>query len=383
MTINNIQIYIISLSPFLASCTVNETQIKMNKSEAIALKVAIEKRMGLGFNPEEKQDESAKYWKRMFSGAITGLACRTIVQPLDVIKIRFQLQIEPINKKSNVSKYMGISHTVGVMMREEGLRAFWKGLIAAQFISVVYTPIQFTSFYLLTEHSCKQLNLSPSHPGIHMFCGSLAGTAGIIAAHPFDTVRTRLVGQGEPKLYTGQVDAIRSIFKYEGVRGFYRGLLPNIALVGPQAGATFVSYELFKRAWTVIFDPSNSSATAGSSISSSASSSTSKSSSIGTKPSTGIICNLAAGAFSGIFSKSLIYPLDSIKKRLQVQGFEEARNKFGSTRVYRGVIDCTLKIIREETVFGLYKGFLPSIYKAAVVTALNFAFYEYFVDKFK
>ena len=369
---NYIETYLSSFFPSLASSTNDETKTRMDQSEGTASKVGIEKRMGLSFNPEEKQDESAKYWKRMFSGAITGLACRTIVQPLDVIKIRFQLQIEPINKKSNVSKYMGISHTVGVMMREEGLRALWKGLIAAQFISVVYTPIQFTSFYLLTEHSCKQLNLSPSHPGIHMFCGSLAGTAGIIAAHPFDTVRTRLVGQGEPKLYTGQVDAIRSIFKYEGVRGFYRGLLPNVALVGPQAGATFVSYELFKRAWTVFFDTSDPRAKAASS----------SSSSNATRPSTGIICNLAAGAFSGIFSKSLIYPLDSIKKRLQVQGFEEARNKFGSTRVYRGVIDCTMKIVREETVFGLYKGFLPSIYKAAVVTALNFAFYEYFVDKF-
>lgn len=372
---NLMETYVFSFIPSsLASCTNDEPNTQTNSSEGIASKVGIEKRMGLGFNPEDKQDESAKYWKRMFSGAITGLACRTIVQPLDVIKIRFQLQIEPINKKSNVSKYMGISHTVGVMMREEGLRAFWKGLIAAQFISVVYTPIQFTSFYLLTEHSCKQLNLSPSHPGIHMFCGSLAGTAGIIAAHPFDTVRTRLVGQGEPKLYTGQLDAIRSIFKYEGVRGFYRGLLPNVALVGPQAGATFVSYELFKRAFTVLFDASDPNATAASSSSSSSSNAT--------RPSTGIICNLAAGAFSGIFSKSLIYPLDSIKKRLQVQGFEEARNKFGSTRVYRGVIDCTKKIIREETVLGLYKGFLPSIYKAAVVTALNFAFYEYFVDKF-
>lgn len=371
---NSIESLIISFLPSLASCSTALTETQTNNAEEIVSTSGKEKRMGLGFNPEETQDEPAQYWKRMFSGAITGLACRTIVQPLDVIKIRFQLQIEPIKKNSNVSKYMGISHTVGVMMREEGLRAFWKGLIAAQFISVVYTPIQFTSFYLLTEHSCKLFDLSPSHPGIHMMCGSLAGTAGIVAAHPFDTVRTRLVGQGEPKLYTGQVDAIRSIFKYEGVRGFYRGLLPNIALVGPQAGVTFVSYEAFKRAWTVFFDiPSGSSGT----------SAASSSSSRPTNAGTGIICNLAAGAFSGIFSKSLIYPLDSIKKRLQVQGFEEARNKFGSTRVYRGVIDCTLKIIREETFFGLYKGFLPSIYKAAVVTALNFAFYEYFVDKFK
>ena len=322
------------------------------------------KNMGLAFDPEDKEEKQANNWQRMVSGAVTGLACRTIVQPLDVIKIRFQLQVEPINKSSNISKYTGISHTIGVMLREEGVRSFWKGLLASQFISVVYTPIQFTSFYFLTQQSSKHLNLSPSHPGIHMICGSLAGVAGIVAAHPFDTVRTRLVGQGEPKLYKGQLDAIRSIFKYEGVYGFYRGLLPNVALVGPQAGATFVSYEAFKKAWTSFFSDE-------------------KDRQHISQQSTSVLCNLTAGAFSGIVSKSLIYPLDSIKKRLQVQGFEEARNKFGSTRVYLGMIDCTLKITREESFLGLYKGFLPSIYKAAVVTALNFAFFEYFVDKFK
>lgn len=330
------------------------------------------KSMGLAFDPEEKQEKRANNWQRMVSGAVTGLACRTIVQPLDVIKIRFQLQIEPITKSSNVSKYTGISHTVGVMLREEGVRAFWKGLLASQFISVVYTPIQFTSFYFLTEQSSRHLSLSPSHPGIHMICGSLAGVAGIVAAHPFDTVRTRLVGQGEPKLYKGQIDAIRSIFKYEGVYGFYRGLLPNVALVGPQAGATFVSYEAFKKVWTSFFNKNNNNSSSGDINSQQKS-----------NQKTSVLCNLTAGAFSGIFSKSLIYPLDSIKKRLQVQGFEEARNKFGSTREYRGMIDCTLKIIREETFLGLYKGYLPSIYKAAAVTALNFAFFEYFVDKFK
>lgn len=333
----------------------------ISPEDPIALTPGQSQSMGLAFDPEEKQEKRANNWQRMVSGAITGLACRTIVQPLDVIKIRFQLQIEPINKHSNASKYTGISHTIRVMLREEGIRSFWKGLLASQFISVVYTPIQFTSFYFLTEQSSKHLNLSPSHPGIHMLCGSLAGVAGIVAAHPFDTVRTRLVGQGEPKLYKGQVDAIRSIFRYEGIYGFYRGLLPNIALVGPQAGATFVSYEAFKNAWASFFNDGTGQSGGKSSV----------------------LVNLTAGAFSGIVSKSLIYPLDSIKKRLQVQGFEEARNKFGSTRVYLGMIDCTLKITREESFLGLYKGYLPSIYKAAAVTALNFAFFEYFVDKFK
>ena len=39
-----------------------------------------------------------------------------------------------------------------------------------------------------------------------------------------------------------------------------------------------------------------------------------------------------------------------------------------------------MKIVREESLLGLYKGYLPSLYKAAAVTALNFAFFEFAVS---
>ena len=188
---------------------------------------------------------------------------------------------------------------------------------------------------------------------MHLVCGGVAGMLAITAAHPFDTLRTRLVGQGEPKIYRSQLDALRKILRHEGVGGLYRGLLPNVALVGPQAGATFFGYECCKQLLVQAYPASKDT----------------------------VLGNLLAGAVSGVFSKSLIYPLDSIKKRLQVQGFEEARTKFGSFRKYNGMWDCSVKIVREETLLGLYKGYLPSLYKAAAVTALNFAFFEYAIRR--
>ena len=347
-----------SVSRTDTSQSLSQTPISIPTKDSSESSVRHKKQEMLAYDPDNKDEQKTKGWERLFSGAASGIICRTIVQPLDVIKIRFQLQIEPISKSPiHASKYTGISHTVRVMLREEGIASFWKGLIASQLISICYTPIQFTAFYFLTEQSVTKLGCKANSPVTHLSCGSLAGMLAIIAAHPFDTLRTRMVGQGEPKLYRNQLHACQLILRNEGMSGLYRGLLPNVALVGPQAGATFFFYEVCKQTWAkVVTNP---------------------------RMKDGVLCNLTSGAISGIFSKSLIYPLDSIKKRLQVQGFEEARNKFGSTRSYRGVIDCTVKICREEGFFGMYKGFLPSIYKAAAVTALNFAIFEYFVEKWK
>lgn len=44
--------------------------------------------------------------------------------------------------------------------------------------------------------------------------------------------------------YKGLWDAIRIIFRQEGPKGFYKGLLPNLLKVAPSMGASFLSYEI-------------------------------------------------------------------------------------------------------------------------------------------
>lgn len=54
----------------------------------------------------------------------------------------FQLQVEPINRKSLHSKYVSVPQALRVILREEGLFAFWKGHVPAQAMSLVYGVIQ-------------------------------------------------------------------------------------------------------------------------------------------------------------------------------------------------------------------------------------------------
>ena len=86
--------------------------------------------------------------------------------------------------------------------------------------------------------------------------------------------------------------------------------------------------------------------------------------------------SLICGGLAGTCSKSIVYPLDVFKKKLQVQGFEEARKRFGQTTRYKGLLHCAGTIARREGLRGLYKGLSPSLLKAFCSTGLTFASYE-------
>ena len=43
--------------------------------------------------------EKAEVWQSATAGAVAGAVSRLLVSPLDVLKIRFQLQLEPISRQ--------------------------------------------------------------------------------------------------------------------------------------------------------------------------------------------------------------------------------------------------------------------------------------------
>ncbi len=61
------------------------------------------------------------------AGAIAGCVARFITGPLDVIKIRFQVQLEPISGSSQLSKYKGFGQALTTIAREEGIQVSAQG----------------------------------------------------------------------------------------------------------------------------------------------------------------------------------------------------------------------------------------------------------------
>ncbi|KFQ42601.1 Mitochondrial thiamine pyrophosphate carrier, partial [Nestor notabilis] len=282
----------------------------------------------------------------------SGFVTRLLISPLDVIKIRFQLQIEQLSSRNPGAKYHGILQAARRIFQEEGLVAFWKGHVPAQLLSVGYGAVQFTVFESMTQLAHNIPSYGTRDSLVHFTCGGLSACTATVAVQPLDTLRTRLAAQGEPKIYQNLRHAVVTMYQTEGPRTFYRGLTPTIIAVFPNAGLQFSFYNILQQfsEWVIPAEGKKG----------------------------GNIKNLVCGSCAGIISKTLTYPFDLFKKRLQVGGFEQARAAFGQVRMYSGLLDCIRQIMREEGPRGFFKGLSPSLLKAAVSTGLTFFWYELF-----
>lgn len=143
----------------------------------------------------------------IFAGCVSGFLGRACVQPLDVLKVRFQLQVEPIAMLQTEAKYHGIVQAIKCISKEEGFRAFWKGHLSSQLLAVSYSAIQFVSFELYTKWASVLLSrfhnqeVGELSSPVNFSCGCLSGITCAIATQPLDVLKTRFIAQGEPKVY--------------------------------------------------------------------------------------------------------------------------------------------------------------------------------------
>jgi solute carrier family 25 (mitochondrial thiamine pyrophosphate transporter), member 19 len=314
----------------------------------------------VGYNANSSSDLHSNHY--IIASALSGFFSRSVVQPLDVVKVRFQLQVEPLRDSTVGGKYRGLLQAIRLILREEGLSAFWKGHVYAQCQAVSFVTLQFYSYEMLTS-AVGHRGMKSSNSGSHFICGSLAGTTATIFTQPLDVLRARFIAQGEPRIYKGFFHAVERIATKEGIQGFYRGLLPSVLLTAPQSGIQFTFYNLVNfllNSLSAKFQPDQL-----------------------VSPETlmqpeniGFMQSFVAGGIAGACAKCSVYPLDMTKRRMQVQGFEEARIRFGRLHQSSGLFNCLTTIAKEEGVKALYKGISPSLLKSVLSIGSRFCAYE-------
>jgi solute carrier family 25 thiamine pyrophosphate transporter 19 len=217
----------------------------------------------------------------------------------------------------------------------------------------------------MTLQQCKRLAAEhglSSHPAASFVNGALAGAAGTIASYPFDLLRTTLAAQGEPKVYSGMLEAARCIIKENGVGGLYRGMGITVLEIMPYAALQFGLYDVFNSMADGLrlgkaYDPDATPSRP--------------------PPLQSFVCGLAAGTLAKLGT----HPLDVVKKRFQVAGLQRSA-RYGervSARAAASFFLCCRNIAQREGINGFYKGALPSILKAAPSAAVTFACYDLFL----
>lgn len=267
------------------------------------------------------------------------------VAPLDVVKIRFQVQPE----SATMVRYRSTAHAIRHIATMEGPLALWKGNVPALLMVVPYAALQFASF-----HQLKQFDPLPlAQPYRDLSYGAVSGAVATVAVYPLDLLRTVLAAQPEPREFGNMVQAARGIYARRGVSGLYAGLGPTLVEIVPYVSVQFAMFEYAKRLIVAQKHPD--------------------------VPSLAGYESLVLGGTVGTIAKLSTLPLDNAKKRMQIQGqlqmYRDPRNSAGSDR-YRGTFDVLRRIYLREGIRGWFRGVAPSLIKAAPNSAITFATHE-------
>ncbi|KAL8730601.1 MAG: hypothetical protein Q9166_003914 [cf. Caloplaca sp. 2 TL-2023] len=176
--------------------------------------------------------------------------------------------------------------------------------------------------------------------------GASAGAAATTLTYPLDLLRTRFAAQGRDRVYLNLRSSVLEVARTEGFRGFFQGLGPAVGQIVPYMGLFFSIYEVLRPPLANLSFPFGSG-------------------------------DASAGILSGVLAKSGVFPLDLIRKRLQVQGPMRARYAGGSIPMYEGVWATGRSIASREGWRGLYRGLGVSLVKSAPASAVTMWTYEH------
>lgn len=279
---------------------------------------------------------------KVFSAGTAGCVADLVTFPLDTAKVRLQIQGE---SKSTLDvqkvRYRGVLGTIFTMVKTEGPRSLYCGLVAG-----LHRQMSFASVRIGLYDTMKQFYTRGSENagiGARLLAGCTTGAMAVTFAQPTDVVKVRFQAQGRlpdsgaVKRYNSTLEAYRTIARDEGIKGLWKGCLPNIARNAIVNCAELVTYDIIKElilTHKLMTD--------------------------------NMPCHFTAAFAAGFCTTLVASPVDVVKTRYMnsVQG------------QYNGALNCAMTMLLKEGPTAFYKGFVPSFLRLGSWNIVMFVSYE-------
>ncbi|KAK6317026.1 hypothetical protein J4Q44_G00124260 [Coregonus suidteri] len=260
-----------------------------------------------------------------FVGAGTAACIADLVTfPLDTAKVRLQIQGEA---------------QLGHGAQAEGARSLYNGLVAG-----LQRQMSFASVRIGLYDSMKQFYTRGSDSAsivTRLMAGCTTGAMAVMFAQPTDVVKVRFQAQVRladgVKRYNGTMDAYRTIARDEGVRGLWKGCMPNITRNAIVNCCELVTYDIIKELilkYDLMTD--------------------------------NLPCHFTAALGAGFCTTIVASPVDVVKTRFM----NSTSGQYGSA------MNCAYTMLTKEGPTAFYKGFVPSFLRLGSWNIVMFVSYE-------
>ncbi|KAK3051890.1 coenzyme A transporter [Extremus antarcticus] len=329
------------------------------------------------------------------AGGIAACAAKTIVAPLDRVKILFQASNPQFQKYTG--SWSGAIAAIRDIYKADGARGLFRGHSATLLRIFPYGGIKFLAYEQVRAVVIKGKEQETS--GRRFVAGSLAGCLSVFATYPLEVIRVRLAWETRSSKRVGVRQickviynehppqattrasvlqqsnvpraaavtaeatsaAITAITPSHGLSNFFRGFTPTLWGMIPYAGASFLTHDaagdmmrLPLLAPYSILPLSERSQ---------------KQLAPNKPPPLRAWAELTTGALAGFVSQTLSYPLEVIRRRMQVGGVVGDGHRLTMAEVGRS-------IIREKGYKGFYVGLSIGYVKVVPMVATSFYVYE-------
>jgi len=268
-----------------------------------------------------------------------------VTNPIDVIKVRLQLDNELSMKKNRY--YPGFFRGILVIIKDEGFIGLFKGVSASVLREGVYSTFRLGAY----EPVKGLLGASHSHSPLikKMLAGAITGSIGSAIANPTDLVKIRMQGQGklqpgEKPRYNGTFHAFRCIITKEGVPALWRGVAPTVQRAALLSAFQIPAYEHSKnklKQYNYIQE--------------------------------GLSLHALSAILAGLVTSLVTSPVDVIKTRTMNENLASR-----GTVMYSSTWSSFYKIFKSEGACGFYKGFVPNWMRIGPHTFITFLLFEQF-----